>query len=570
MKMKKKVNLLRKTLMKLAVLAFVLVLPLVGTTNAVFYDQESSLSNNFSAESLDFSLRDTVDDAILFPPLFDLSNFKPSNHSTEIVRVHNDGGLSFNYGLRTEKTGGDDTFCNALKIEAKVDGTTRYNGGVLGLNISPFPIPGTGQEDWELKIGFDDNNPLLQGKTCQFNLVYRGWQLDSDGTWGFVDEEVLGNVVTAARDWTAPAIPLLYSPGNNTRLNSSHLDQTWQQVSDDSGGEVFYDYESYSSYDGTNLSNLRWTGTFSNSANTEDGRIVKHAEGAPDGDVYWRVRARDEAGNLSGWSQVWHFLISNTTPNPVLEPPSSPALGLVVLNEILPHPLGDENADRPNGEWVELYNKSASVISVAGWYISDSSDIHKILIEGTRTNTGGTDIAGHSYLVVYMNSTVLNNTGDTVNLYAGNVLPGNLIDSHTFGSTPEGKSIARFPDGSDTWFDPIPTPGGPNKLEEGPIVDFTLRNDKHAVSFQASNIKKFKTISYEITYDAQPEAKQIAGTADLGSEDSFVRENLLLGTCSTVEGKVCVYDWGMTKITLKVVLTLPNGQTTEIIKEIAY
>jgi hypothetical protein len=34
----------------------------------------------------------------------------------------------------------------------------------------------------------------------------------------------------------------------------------------------------------------------------------------------------------------------------------------------------------------------------------------------------------------------------------------------------EGKSFARIPDGTGNWVDPIPTPGGPNRLEETVVV----------------------------------------------------------------------------------------------------
>ncbi len=267
--------------------------------------------------------------------------------------------------------------------------------------------------------------------------------------------------ITVKIDRTAPPTPFLISPGNNTSLNSFNLTQTWQQVTDNLGGEVYYDYESYND---AALTSLRWTGTFSNSGN--GGLVItKHAEGAPNGHVYWRVKARDESGNVSSWSEVWHFLINNSLTNPSSDGSSSP-ISSVVLNEILPDPLGTDSAPKPNGEWIELYNKSDSTVSIAGWYLTDADD-NSVLITGTMTNTGETNISGHGFLVIYtgMSSLTLDDDGDTVNLYSGPVDSTNLIDSHIYSSTPEGKSIARYPDGGDTWYDPIPTPGGPNLLE---------------------------------------------------------------------------------------------------------
>jgi hypothetical protein len=281
------------------------------------------------------------------------------------------------------------------------------------------------------------------------------------------DPEVLTDSVdwiTVKIDRTAPATPLLISPGNNTSLNSSSLTQTWQQVTDNLGGEVYYDYESYND---AGLNSLRWTGTYSNSGNGNGLIITKHAGGAPNGHVYWRVRARDESGNTSFWPEAWHFLINNDLSDPNLDGSSSP-ISSVVLNEILPDPLGADDVAKPNGEWIELYNKSGSIVSIAGWHLTDADD-NSVLITGAITNTGGTDISGHGFLVIYTgtSSLTLDDDGDTVNLYSGLVDPGNLIDFHIYGSTPEGKSIVRYPDGDDTWYDPIPTPGEPNTLETG-------------------------------------------------------------------------------------------------------
>ena len=42
------------------------------------------------------------------------------------------------------------------------------------------------------------------------------------------------------------------------------------------------------------------------------------------------------------------------------------------------------------------------------------------------------------------------------------------------GIVPPDKSIARIPDGSSTWYDPMPTPGAPNKLSEEEEIDLGL------------------------------------------------------------------------------------------------
>jgi uncharacterized repeat protein (TIGR01451 family) len=143
----------------------------------------------------------------------------------------------------------------------------------------------------------------------------------------------------------------------------------------------------------------------------------------------------------------------------------------IVINEFLPNPVGKDNKPKPNGEWVELYNKGASDVDVAGWVLYDENDANELPITSSNTNTGSTIVAAGGFLVVYRNGDsdfALDNTGgDTVRLYDGAIGDGaNLIDSHTYTiNASEGKSFARIPDGSNDWVDPIPTPGEPNVMD---------------------------------------------------------------------------------------------------------
>jgi len=150
------------------------------------------------------------------------------------------------------------------------------------------------------------------------------------------------------------------------------------------------------------------------------------------------------------------------------------ALADIVLNEFLPNPTGDDNAPMLGGEWVELYNNSASDVDVNGWYLYDSIDTHALPINSSRTSTGNTIVPAGGFLVVYRNgdsdfSLNQNVDGDTVRLYNGSISSGTLIDSHTYtGPVAENKSIARIPDGTGPWVDPVPTPGSSNCLEPEP------------------------------------------------------------------------------------------------------
>ncbi|HUT96047.1 MAG TPA: TasA family protein [Candidatus Paceibacterota bacterium] len=100
----------------------------------------------------------------------------------------------------------------------------------------------------------------------------------------------------------------------------------------------------------------------------------------------------------------------------------------VVLNEFLPNPIGDDTQNGILGEWVEIYNQTSNPLDLAGWYIKNATD-NQIIIQSTNTLDSSTTIGANGWLVVFMNDDILNNTGDTVDLYNSNDV---LVDSYTY------------------------------------------------------------------------------------------------------------------------------------------
>ncbi len=147
----------------------------------------------------------------------------------------------------------------------------------------------------------------------------------------------------------------------------------------------------------------------------------------------------------------------------------------VVLNEVLANPDGYDNAPMPGGEWIELYNNDDLDINVNGWVVYDE-DGNELYITSENTNTGDTIVSANGWLAVYRNGDSdfdLNNDGDSIRFYDGYpAVSSNLIDEYTYTiPKPEGYSYARIPDGTGNWVDPIPTPGGPNRLEPFGVSD---------------------------------------------------------------------------------------------------
>lgn len=160
-----------------------------------FSDLESSTENVLSTTTLDFSLSKT-DNTPLSSPFFNLSSFKPGDSASESARIKKDGELDFLYNISAVQSSGDSGLCNALQIEAKLDGATQYTGSLTGLNLAPPVTITSDQDDWTFIVSLASSDPSLKNKTCSFNIIYQGWQTDSDGTWGFTDEETLSNSVS--------------------------------------------------------------------------------------------------------------------------------------------------------------------------------------------------------------------------------------------------------------------------------------------------------------------------------------------------------------------------------------
>jgi predicted ribosomally synthesized peptide with SipW-like signal peptide len=189
----------------------------------------------------------------------------------------------------------------------------------------------------------------------------------------------------------------------------------------------------------------------------------------------------------------------------------------IVINEFLPNPSGDDCIlEGLEGEWVEIYNRGSTEVDLEDWYLLDSED-NKIVISEYNTHTGFTIIepkdSGNEWLVVFLNGCILNNEkGDTISLYDDE---GSLIDSYTYkGSVPENKSFARYPDGSKKWYDPIPTPGGPNILEEEIFEEETTEEEPTIEETSTSNEETATT-----TEETATTTEEITPTEEATSTD---------------------------------------------------
>jgi hypothetical protein len=100
-------------------------------------------------------------------------------------------------------------------------------------------------------------------------------------------------------DNTAPSIPNLISPINNTILTDSFVRFYWNRSTDNVSGVREY------------LINIANNPNFTNAFDTTltDTTIMRRFS---DTTYYWRVRVMDIANNQSNWSNVWNFRVQTT------------------------------------------------------------------------------------------------------------------------------------------------------------------------------------------------------------------------------------------------------------------
>ena len=121
-------------------------------------------------------------------------------------------------------------------------------------------------------------------------------------------------------------------------------------------------------------------------------------------------------------------------------------------------PVCADDASKPNGEWVELYNNGTFQKDLSGWYLTE--DGGSLNITSNRTNTCNTLIAPRAFLVVYRDGAqyfYLGDAYDNISLWTQLNL---MIDTVSYNATqlnaswsvlPENSSVGRSVDGSGVW-----------------------------------------------------------------------------------------------------------------------
>jgi len=116
----------------------------------------------------------------------------PGGSITQFATISNGGSLDFQYTVKVEKTGGDDNFCQALNLEAGLEGVTSYTGKLIDFVSLPV-LYSTSTDEWKLIISLPIDAEVKG--SCSFDFLFSGWQTTLPEFFGFSDIERIDDPV---------------------------------------------------------------------------------------------------------------------------------------------------------------------------------------------------------------------------------------------------------------------------------------------------------------------------------------------------------------------------------------
>ncbi|MBP9727858.1 MAG: lamin tail domain-containing protein, partial [Candidatus Moranbacteria bacterium] len=374
----------------------------VGGTNAGFSDLEESQDNTWMATSLD--ARAT------YIEYFSVVGMNPSQQPDSRITFSNEGGLDFRYRVRYQKTGGDDTLCQAFSLTAERSGVTVYTGPLedfdkADFSGTPFEIPSFGSDDWDFTVTLPaDAGSSLENLSCQWQFDFTAWQTNvPDATSGFSDAESVGPHTIATGEWLTPGdvvinevmwmgstvsdsdewIELKNMTGNTISLAGWQLEKSGTSggtLTISSGKSIpangYFLIANYGKSSGSSALDVEadWVTTSVAFNNTGNGNIVLKAPSAVVidsalGTPNWgagnhgTLEQSMERNDIPGdglLASSWHACVSGAANGaPYWDAvgnnfgtPKAANLSPIVLNEFMFNPIGADDADRPEGEWV--------------------------------------------------------------------------------------------------------------------------------------------------------------------------------------------------------------------------
>ena len=168
-------------------------------------------------------------------------------------------------------------------------------------------------------------------------------------------------------------------------------------------------------------------------------------------------------------------IIPSVTEGPTAVPTPLPNYQNIFISEVYPYPNVGEQ------EWIELYNENNFQVDLSHWYIDDIEN------GGSTPKPISIIIEPYSYGIVYLNTSLFNNDGDSVRLLNSDKVEK---DSMEYGKIKKGKSMGRITFFEDSYCEQIPSKGVKNtSCLTAPVSQIIPTNIKSDINFVNSTQK---------------------------------------------------------------------------------
>lgn len=185
---------------RISLTLFLLIIIGLGLINTEATDADlsaglSAVGNSFIATTLEFSNRDTANNA-KSALLFNTFGIIPDGFDVKAIRVKKDGRENFKYHISAQKIAGDDILCNELKLEVWHNHQSEYNGKLLEFNTDS-EINGSDKDDWIFFVSLQNHDKNISVKFCEFDLEFKTYRDNPNESGGFSDRELQKSRITS-------------------------------------------------------------------------------------------------------------------------------------------------------------------------------------------------------------------------------------------------------------------------------------------------------------------------------------------------------------------------------------
>lgn len=187
---------MKNTVFKIIILFLLPLIPMMGVTNAVLRDSETSYGSSFKASNLDMEL--THQNGNLYTGLLlNKSKLKKDEVLQKNIYVKKSGNLAFHYYPEFVFINGTADVCEELELTVEKEGNEIYSGDLTDFDLSSQSAQITEDMDaWKFSLLHEIEDTDLQGQNCEFDIKFNSFQ-NADKS-GFSDRESVRNNVGIA------------------------------------------------------------------------------------------------------------------------------------------------------------------------------------------------------------------------------------------------------------------------------------------------------------------------------------------------------------------------------------